>query len=57
MSIFDDDEQDIKEKRRESLEKAIDKIRATYGCGSILNASVIDNDIGIDYKEEEEADY
>ena len=54
MSIFDDDEQDIKEKRRESLERAIDKIRATYGLGSVLNASVLDNDIGINYREEEE---
>lgn len=52
MSLFDDDEQDIRDKKREKLEKTIDKIRSSYGRDSIVNASVIDNDIGINYREE-----
>ncbi len=56
ISLFDDDEQNMRDKKRENLEKTIDKIRSSYGLDSIVNASIIDNDIGIDYKEEDETD-
>lgn len=56
ISLFDNDEQDKMEKKRENLEFTIDKIRTRYGRESILNANVIDNDIGIDYKENDETD-
>lgn len=52
ISLFDDDEQDIRDRKRESLEKTIDKIRSSYGRDSVVSASIIDNDIGINYKEE-----
>ncbi len=43
ISFFDED----KSSKRESLEKALDKIRDKYGNDSVRNASVINNDIGI----------
>lgn len=53
LSLFDDDEQDRRDKKRECLEKTIDKIRSAYGKDSIVSASIIDNDIGINYRDEE----
>lgn len=43
ISFFDE----VKSTKRESLEKALDKIRDKYGSDSVRNANVINNDIGI----------
>lgn len=44
ISLFED----VEEKKEENLELAIDKIRKTYGKGSIKKASIINNDLGIE---------
>lgn len=50
ISLFDDIEKDTK---LEKLELAMDKIRDIYGKDSITQASVLGNDLGIRYREEE----
>lgn len=43
ISFFDED----KNQKRDSLEKALDKIRSKYGNDSVKNANIINNDLGI----------
>lgn len=50
VNLFD---MDFRDEKREKLELAIDKLRDKYGRDSVTSASIINNDIGIDYKEEE----
>ncbi len=45
VSLFDDVE---KNEKHEKLELAIDKIRGEFGKGSITNARILRNDLGID---------
>ncbi len=46
ISMFAD-EQDVKHEKNEKIENAIDKIRQKYGNTSIVNAGIIDSDIGV----------
>ena len=50
MNLFDTGKDDEK---REKLELAIDKIRDRFGKGSITSANIINNDIGISYKDKD----
>ena len=43
LCFFDE----AKNPKRENLEKALDKIRDKYGDGSVKNANILNNDIGI----------
>lgn len=51
LSFFGEEEKDLK---YEKLELAIDKIRKNFGKGSIINARILDNDLGIVYKKKDQ---
>lgn len=51
MSLFDDFERDEKQ---EKLEHTIDRIRGMYGRDIITSAGILNNDLGIRYKEEDD---
>lgn len=51
LSLFDEEE---KESKHEKLELAIDKIRTSFGRGSITNARSLDSDLGFVKRKEDE---
>ena len=44
ISFFDDENESSK---RESLEKTLDAIRSKYGKDAVINANILENDLGI----------
>lgn len=53
LELFDEQPRKIRN-RRERLEQTMDVIREKYGRGAIHSAGLMDNDLGISLKEEEE---
>lgn len=54
ISLFDTEKEE--NDKHEKLELAIDKIRSSFGKGSITNARILGNDLGIEFHKNEEVE-